>query len=72
MKPLQISAETAQMLAKQLKMPIEHVLHMPKHILVQKLTELTKSMEAEASSNTEAQSDSEQPAQPSDQDNKDT
>lgn len=39
-KPLQISAETAQMLAKQLGMPIEHIMHMPKHILVQKLTEL--------------------------------
>jgi hypothetical protein len=42
MKPLQISPETAQKLAKQLKIPIEHLLHMPQHILLQKLAELAK------------------------------
>lgn len=68
MKPLQISIETAQMLAKQLKMPVEHILHMPKHILVQKLTELTKSTEASSSSDAESNSDSEQAAPPSSQD----
>ncbi|MFD2114481.1 YycC family protein [Paenibacillus yanchengensis] len=41
-RPLQISAETAQLLSKQLGVPIEHIMHMPKHILVQKLTELAK------------------------------
>lgn len=40
MQPLQISAETAIKLSKQLKIPIEHLMHMPKHILLQKLTEL--------------------------------
>lgn len=42
MKPLQISAETAQKLAKHLKVPIEHVMHMPQHILLQKLAELAE------------------------------
>ena len=48
-KPLQISAETAQMLAKQLGMPLEHIMHMPKHILVQKLTELHAKQQAQSS-----------------------
>ncbi len=43
MKPLQISPETAQMLAKKLNVPLEHLMHMPKHILLQKLTELAES-----------------------------
>lgn len=42
MRPLQISPETAQKLAKQLNVPIEHLLHMPQHILLQKLSELAK------------------------------
>jgi tRNA A37 threonylcarbamoyltransferase TsaD len=40
MQPLQISAETAKKLSEQLKIPIEHLMHMPKHMLLQKLTEL--------------------------------
>jgi hypothetical protein len=40
MQPLQISAETAIKLSEQLKIPIEHLMHMPKHILLQKLAEL--------------------------------
>ncbi|CAM3269746.1 YycC family protein [Paenibacillus lupini] len=46
-QPLQISADTAIKLSKQLGVPIEHLMHMPKHILLQKLTELAKA-EAEA------------------------
>lgn len=42
MKPLQISPETAQKLAKQLNVPLEHLMHMPQHILLQKLAELAK------------------------------
>ncbi|MFS1514091.1 YycC family protein [Chengkuizengella sp. SCS-71B] len=42
MKPLQISPETAQALAKKLNVPIEHLMHMPQHILMQKLAELAK------------------------------
>jgi hypothetical protein len=42
MQPLKISLETAQKLAKALGMPIEQIMHMPQHILVQKLLELEK------------------------------
>ena len=42
MQPLQISAETAVKLSEQLKIPIEHLMHMPKHILLQKLAELAQ------------------------------
>jgi hypothetical protein len=46
MKPLQISPETAQKLAKQLNVPLEHLMHMPQHILLQKLAELAKNQTA--------------------------
>lgn len=42
MKPLQISPETAVKLAAELKIPIEHLMHMPQHILLQKLAELAR------------------------------
>lgn len=42
MKPLQISAETAQALSKKLNVPLEHLMHMPKHILLQKIAELSQ------------------------------
>ena len=42
MQPLNISLETAKKLAEQLNVPIEHIMHMPKHILLQKLTEMNK------------------------------
>lgn len=42
MKPLQISAETAQKLAAKLNVPLEHLMHMPQHILMQKLAELAR------------------------------
>jgi tRNA A37 threonylcarbamoyltransferase TsaD len=42
MRPLQISLETAQKLSKALGVPIEQIMHMPQHILVQKLLELEK------------------------------
>lgn len=40
MKPLQISPETALKLAEKLKLPLEQILHMPQHILIQKMMEL--------------------------------
>lgn len=43
MKPLQISADTAVKLAAALKVPIEQLMHMPQHILIQKLAELSRS-----------------------------
>ena len=42
MKPLQISPETAVTLSKQLGVPLEHLMHMPQHILLQKIAELSK------------------------------
>jgi hypothetical protein len=41
-RPLQLSAETAVRLAKELKIPLEHLMHMPRHILLQKMAELAK------------------------------
>lgn len=40
MKPLQISPDTAVKLAKALNVPIERLMHMPQHILIQKLMEI--------------------------------
>lgn len=45
MRPLQISAETAQKLAKSLDVPLEQIMHMPQHILLAKLAELNNSEE---------------------------
>lgn len=45
-KPLQISADTAVKLSEQLGVPIEHLMHMPRHILLQKLAELAKQPDA--------------------------
>jgi tRNA A37 threonylcarbamoyltransferase TsaD len=42
MRPLQISAETAQRLAQALDVPIEQIMHLPQHILVQKLVEIER------------------------------
>ncbi|WP_081810627.1 YycC family protein [Bacillus sp. UNC438CL73TsuS30] len=42
MKPLQITPETAIKLAEKLNVPIEQIMHMPQHILIQKLMELDK------------------------------
>ncbi|MEJ8303746.1 YycC family protein [Saccharibacillus sacchari] len=48
MRPLQISPDTAIKLSKQLNVPIEHLMHMPQHILMQRLAELAKQEAAEA------------------------
>ena len=42
MRPLQISLETAQKLAKALNVPLAQIMHMPQHILIQKLLEIEK------------------------------
>lgn len=47
MKPLHISAETAIKLSEKLGLPIERIMHMPHHILMQKLVELEKEKEKE-------------------------
>jgi plasmid maintenance system antidote protein VapI len=58
-QPLQISPDTAIKLSKQLGVPIEHLMHMPKHILLQRLTELAKA-EAEANKPSESTPGSEE------------
>lgn len=45
MRPLQISAETAVKLAEALDVPLERLMHMPQHILLQKMMELAKQEE---------------------------
>lgn len=49
MRPLPISPETAVKLAKQLNIPLEHLMHMPQHILLQKLAELSANEKTAAS-----------------------
>jgi YycC-like protein len=56
-QPLQLSAETAVKLAKELNVPLEHLMHMPKHILLQKIAELAKAAEAPAPSDSKPQGD---------------
>jgi len=40
-RPLQISADTAIKLSQELNIPLEQLMHMPKHILLQKLAQIT-------------------------------
>ncbi len=49
LKPLNISAETAQALSKKLNVPLEHLMHMPKHILLQKIAQLSEKESIEES-----------------------
>ncbi|RNB53699.1 YycC family protein [Brevibacillus gelatini] len=42
MRPLPISPETAVKLAEALNVPLERLMHMPQHILMQKMMELAK------------------------------
>ncbi|EFM11764.1 conserved hypothetical protein [Paenibacillus curdlanolyticus YK9] len=55
-QPLQISAETAIKLSEQLKVPIEHLMHMPRHILLQKMAELAATSSAKPTNEAEPQS----------------
>jgi len=49
-RPLQISPDTAVKLAEALNVPLERLMHMPQHILLQKMMELAK-QEQEATDN---------------------
>jgi hypothetical protein len=42
MRRMPLSAETAVKLAEYMKVPLEHLMHMPQHILLQKLAEMAK------------------------------
>lgn len=48
MRPNQFSLETAQKLAARLKVPIEQIMHMPPHIIVQRLAEVEAKEKEEA------------------------
>lgn len=48
MKPLPISADTAIKLSKALGVPVEHLMHMPQHILLRKLSELAEQEHSQA------------------------
>ncbi|WP_217597780.1 YycC family protein [Cohnella sp. GbtcB17] len=52
MRRMPLSADTAQKLAAHLKVPLEHLMHMPQHILLQKLAEMAEK-EAGAASESE-------------------
>ncbi|WP_372630792.1 YycC family protein [Cohnella sp.] len=47
MRRMPLSAETAVKLAEYMKVPLEHLMHMPQHILLQKLGEMAKAQTAE-------------------------
>lgn len=59
MRPLQISADTAVTLSKKLGIPIEQLMHMPQHILMQKLAELSKEEAKQEQNQTESSPDNE-------------
>ena len=40
MRPMPISADTAVKLSKFMNVPLEHLMHMPQHVLLQKLGEM--------------------------------
>ncbi|OWR30546.1 YycC family protein [Saccharibacillus sp. O23] len=48
MRPLQISPDTAIKLSKELNVPIEQLMHMPQHILMQRLAQMAQKEAAEA------------------------
>ncbi|MFC4305686.1 YycC family protein [Cohnella boryungensis] len=45
MRRMPLSTETAVKLAEYMKVPLEHLMHMPQHILLQKLGEMAKAQE---------------------------
>ncbi|MFC3798120.1 YycC family protein [Cohnella sp. GCM10012308] len=58
MRRMPLSADTAQKLAAHLKVPLEHLMHMPQHILLQKLAEMAEK-EAGAASESESKENEE-------------
>ncbi|RUS48390.1 YycC family protein [Cohnella sp. AR92] len=46
MRRMPLSTDTAVKLAKHLNVPLEHLMHMPQHILMQKLAEMAKAEQA--------------------------
>ncbi len=55
MRRMPLSAETAVKLAEYMKVPLEHLMHMPQHILLQKLGEMAKAQAGEAKQHLETE-----------------
>ncbi|PYZ91519.1 YycC family protein [Salipaludibacillus keqinensis] len=53
MRPNQISLETAQMISRKLNMPLEHVMHTPPHILMEKLKQVEEGESSKTSDDKE-------------------
>lgn len=54
MRRMPLSADTAQKLAAHLKVPLEHLMHMPQHILLQKLAELASAEQGASAESAQA------------------
>lgn len=52
MRRMPLSADTAVKLAEYMKVPLEQLMHMPQHILLQKLAEMAKSQAEDPSKGT--------------------
>ncbi|MBB6673177.1 YycC family protein [Cohnella nanjingensis] len=57
MRRMPLSADTAQKLAAHLKVPLEHLMHMPQHILLQKLAEMAQADAAAGAEEAKAETD---------------
>ncbi|WP_256760286.1 YycC family protein [Cohnella sp. WQ 127256] len=55
MRRMPLSADTAVKLAEYMKVPLEHLMHMPQHILLQKLGEMAKTQTTEQEKNLETE-----------------
>ncbi|QJD83551.1 YycC family protein [Cohnella herbarum] len=55
MRRIPLSADTAVKLAEYMKVPLEHLMHMPQHILLQKLAEMAKSQTGDSEKNLETE-----------------
>ncbi|RED65837.1 YycC family protein [Cohnella lupini] len=56
MRRMPLSADTAVKLAEYMKVPLEHLMHMPQHILLQKLGEMAKAQTEEPIKESSAES----------------
>ena len=57
MRPMPISADTALKLSKFMNVPVEHLMHMPQHVLLQKLAEMAMAEGSKAKSDNDGKTD---------------
>ncbi len=57
MRPMPISADTALKLSKFMNVPVEHLMHMPQHVLLQKLGEMAMAEGSKDKSDNEEKSE---------------